>query len=195
MGSRVRSSPRHANPRELDDGALRVRRILFVCSANQLRSPLAEVLFKDLVRRKGEGDAWQVASAGVWALEGSPAASAAIRAAAARGLDLSAHTSRRLTRELLEGSDLVLVMEREHLEAVHEEWPALDGRVHLLSRMAGEAGEVDDPIGLPFERIRSLVTELERVLEAGWPRIVELTDRQENDHGRGNRRGPRERRP
>jgi len=160
-----------------------MKRVLFVCSANQLRSPLAEVLFKDLVRRKGEAEAWQIASAGVWALEGSPAAMAAMRAAAARGFNLSAHTARRVTRELLEQSNLVLVMEREHLEAIHEEWPALDGRVHLLSRMAGEAGEVEDPIGLPSERVRELVTELERLLEAGWPRIHRLASLGATDDG------------
>lgn len=160
-----------------------MRSVLFICSANQLRSPLAEVLFKELVRRKGKGEAWQIASAGVWALEGSPAALSAVRAAAARGLNLSAHSARRVTRELLEQSDLVLVMEREHLEAIHEKWPALDGPVHLLSRMAGEAGEVEDPMGLPFERVRSLVTELERLLEAGWPRILQLTGHNRADNG------------
>jgi len=163
-----------------------MKRVLFVCSANQLRSPLAEVLFKELVRRRGVTEAWQIGSAGVWALQGSPAAMAAMRAAAARGLDLSAHIARRVSREMLEQSDLVLVMEREHLEAIHEEWPALDGRVHLLSRMAGEAGEVEDPMGLPFERVRSLGTELERLLEAGWPRILQLTQRSAADE-RGKR--------
>jgi hypothetical protein len=48
------------------------------------------------------------------------------------------------------------------------------GRVHLLSSMAGEAGQVEDPVGLPFERVRGLVGELERLLEAGWPRIRDL---------------------
>jgi protein-tyrosine phosphatase len=103
--------------------------------------------------------------------------------AVARGLNLSTHVARRVTRELLEQSDLVLVMEREHLEAIHEEWPALDGRVHLLSRMAGEVGEVEDPIGLPSERVRALVIELERLLEAGWPRILQLTGHGATDDG------------
>jgi protein-tyrosine phosphatase len=160
-----------------------MRSVLFVCSANQLRSPLAEVLFKEMARRKGAEDAWQIGSAGVWALGGSPAALSAMSVAVARGLNLSTHVARRVTRELLEQSDLVLVMEREHLEAIHEEWPALDGRVHLLSRMAGEVGEVEDPIGLPSERVRALVIELERLLEAGWPRILQLTGHGATDDG------------
>ena len=154
-----------------------MRSVLFVCSANQLRSPLAEVLFRGLVRLKGRTDeAWRIGSAGVWALEGSPAARSAVSAASARGLSLSSHSARRLTRAMLEQSDLVLVMEREHLEAIHEEWPDACDRVHLLTRMAGEMGDVEDAIGMPTERIRSLVSELERLLEAGWPRILQLAE-------------------
>ena len=151
-----------------------MKRVLFVCSANQLRSPLAEALFKEMIRRRGESAAWQVSSAGVWALEGSPAALAALRAASSRGLNLSGHVSRPVTQQLLDQTDLVLVMEREHLEAMEEKFPAMAGRVHLLSSMAGEAGQVEDPVGLPFERVRGLMGELERLLEAGWPRIRDL---------------------
>lgn len=162
-----------------------MRSVLFVCSANQLRSPLAEVLFKELVRRKGQEEpAWQISSAGMWALEGSPATLSAISAAVARGLDLTSHVARRLTREMIEQSDLVLVMEREHLEAIHEGWPGLDGRVHLLSRMAGRAGDVEDPMGMPSERIRGLVTELDQLLEEGWPRILQLTRRRGTDESK-----------
>ena len=148
--------------------------VLFVCSANQLRSPLAEVLFKDLLQRRKQAAAWQVGSAGVWALEGSPAARAAVRMAAARGLDLSAHTARPVTEDLLRTADLVLVMEQEHQDALREAFPALSERVHLLTSMAGETGDVEDPIGLPLERVQRLVEDLERLLDAGWPRIRAL---------------------
>jgi len=148
--------------------------VLFVCSANQLRSPLAEVLFKDQLHRRGAGAEWQVGSAGVWALEGSPAARAALRMAAVRGLDLSAHTAQPVTEDLLRAADLVLVMEQEHQDALRETFPALGERVHLLTSMAGETGDVEDPIGLPLERVQRLVEDLERLLDAGWPRIRAL---------------------
>jgi len=150
--------------------------LLFVCSANQLRSPLAEVLFRSHLDRRGQGAAWQVGSAGVWALEGSPAARAALQTAAARGLNLAQHVARPVTEDLLRGADLVLVMEREHLEALRESFPRFGDRIHLLSAMVGEQGEVEDPIGLPLERVRSLMDELERILQAGWPRIRALAE-------------------
>jgi len=148
--------------------------VLFVCSANQLRSPLAEVLFKDLLERRKLAAAWQVGSAGVWALEGSPAAREALQIAAARGLDLSAHAARPVTEDLLRGADLVLVMEREHQDALRETYPGLSERVYLLTSMAGAAGDVQDPMGLPLERVQRLAEDLERLLEAGWPRIRAL---------------------
>jgi protein-tyrosine-phosphatase len=150
--------------------------LLFVCSANQLRSPLAEVLFRSHLERRGLGGAWQVASAGVWALEGSPAARAALQTAASRGLNLAQHVARPVTEELLRGADLVLVMEREHRDALQEAFPSFGDRIHLMSEMVGEAGEVEDPIGLPLERVRSLMDELERILQAGWPRIRALAE-------------------
>lgn len=161
-----------------------MRSVLFVCSANQMRSPLAEVLFQELVRRKGQPEGtWRISSAGVWALEGSPATLSAISAAAARGLNLSTHLARRLTRQMVEEADLVLVMEREHLEAIRDAWPDLGDRVHLLSRMAGKSDEVDDPIGLSPARVRAVVTELMSLLEAGWPRILQLTGNREPGGG------------
>jgi protein-tyrosine-phosphatase len=150
--------------------------VLFVCSANQLRSPLAEVLFRSHLERRGVSASWQVGSAGVWALEGSPAARAALHTAASRGLNLAQHVARPVTADLLRGAGLVLVMEREHLQALREAYPALADRVHLISEMVGEQGEVEDPIGLPLERMRSLTDELERILQAGWPRIEALAE-------------------
>jgi len=150
--------------------------LLFVCSANQLRSPLAEVLFRSQLERRGVGRSWQVGSAGVWALGGSPAARAALQTAASRGLNLAQHVARPVTADMLRGADLVLVMEREHKEVLREAFPAFGDRIHLMTEMVGERGEVEDPIGLPLERVRSLMDELERILEAGWPRIRALAE-------------------
>lgn len=150
--------------------------VLFVCSANQLRSPLAEVLFRSQLERRGLAESWRVGSAGVWALEGSPAARSALQTAAARGLNLAAHRARPVTADLLQQADLVLVMEREHQQAIQSTFPAWAGRIHLLRQMVGEVGEVEDPIGLPVDRVRSMYEELERILVQGWPRIRELAE-------------------
>ena len=87
-------------------------RLLIVCTANRCRSALAEVIAdRGLAER---GLAGTVASAGTAASEGAPATDGAIITARKLGLDLSAHRSQPVTRELIARSDMVLTMEPGH---------------------------------------------------------------------------------
>ena len=89
--------------------------VLLVCTANQCRSPMAEVMLADELARRGV--AAQVRSAGLGEA-GLPAADGAVRAVARRGLSLEGHRSRALDRTLLAEADLVVTMERRHVQAV-----------------------------------------------------------------------------
>lgn len=135
-------------------------RILFVCTGNTCRSPLAEALARREIRDRG----WttvDVASAGIAAWPGSPASEGSLRAAEANGLDLSGHAARLLDAELVGESDVILTMSPGHVERV----VALggDGRVDLLPRFVGEAsGGVPDPFGGDA----SVYAETYRVLES-----------------------------
>ena len=147
-------------------------RLLFVCTGNTCRSPLAEVLARKGVEARGWGHV-EVRSAGIHAHPGSPASGGSGRVAAAHGLDLSAHASAPLTPELLGWADLILTMSSRHLDAVR----ALGGgeRATLLGAMAdggekgGTGGEVPDPFGsddlIYAETFRVLEEMVERVLE------------------------------
>lgn len=88
-------------------------RILVVCTANQCRSPMGEVIARDLLRRKDLVGA--VTSAGTGALDGIEATDSAQRTVRRLGLDLAAHLSRQVTPSIVAGTDLVLAMERRHL--------------------------------------------------------------------------------
>lgn len=124
--------------------------LLFVCTGNTCRSPLAEAI----ARRELEALGWhhvRVRSAGAAAGEGQPASEGALRAAERHGLDLSTHRSSALTTELVEWADLILVMGPAHVVRVVE--LGGDERTALLTAFAeGEEGDllgvgVPDPFG------------------------------------------------
>ncbi len=93
--------------------------LLFVCTGNTCRSPLAEAL----VRREVQTRRMEVSvsSAGTRATAGVPASPLSVLAASRRGADLSAHRSRPLDPELLRGADLVLAMTQEQLRVLRTE--------------------------------------------------------------------------
>jgi protein-tyrosine-phosphatase len=121
-------------------------RLLFVCSGNTCRSPLAEVLAKHQVKELG----WtvEVRSAGVSALAGTPASSGSLDAAQRHGLDLSAHRSREVDADLIDWADLILVMSPGHLVRLAQLGGA--GKAALLDAFAeGEEGVEDVGGGIP----------------------------------------------
>lgn len=112
--------------------------VLLVCTANQCRSPMAEVLLRERLREAGVPA--ETSSCGL--LEPDiPATPEAVQTVAALGLDLSAHRSRRLDRRTVEGADLVLAMAREHLREVVVAAPDAFPRTFTLKELVrrGEA--------------------------------------------------------
>ena len=122
-------------------------RLLFVCTGNTCRSPMAEAI----ARRDLEELGWtnvEVRSAGVSAYDGMPASEGSRRAALRHGFDLSEHRTRSLTPELVGWADLILVMGPSHFVRVAE----LGGaeRTALLTAFAeGEEAEGVDGSGVP----------------------------------------------
>jgi protein-tyrosine phosphatase len=127
--------------------------VVFVCTGNTCRSPLAEALCKKLLagRLGCEPDAlpdkgFFVLSAGLSAMMGGPAAAEAVEVARQYGADLAAHQSRPLTADLAAQADYLVAMTGGHLRALAEQFPRLGVRPRLLSP-AGD--DVADPIGHP----------------------------------------------
>jgi protein-tyrosine phosphatase len=127
--------------------------VLFVCSANICRSPMAKGVFRSMVKRAGLEHAFTIDSAGTLeGHDGRPAALFAVEAARRRGYDISDHVSRTLTNEDLERFALPLGMDRGHLAAMR--WMAsrtVADRPQLLLKFAPQTGviEITDPFGGP----------------------------------------------
>lgn len=149
--------------------------VLFVCTANICRSPLAEVLFRDQLAQRGlDGAQWRVESAGTWGEDGFPASRNSCKVAQQYGLDLSQHRSRIVDADLLSQFDLILVMESGHKEALTVEFPMLAERIFLLSEMAGQIQNVEDPYGGPLSEYQATAEEMLAWIDQGWERIQRL---------------------
>lgn len=141
------------------------KNILVLCTGNICRSPIAEAV----LRARLVGAGIEVRSAGTAALVGEPADRLAVEVAHDQGLDLSAHRGQQATLPLMQGSDLLLVMTREHADWVHGRLPALRGRVHLLGRWRGE--EIADPYGDPKSAFEASISHIGLAVGDWIPRL------------------------
>lgn len=151
--------------------------VLFVCTGNLCRSPMAAAFLRRLLDQDPQRRDWRVLSCGIWTEDGRPASVGAATAMAECGLDLSAHRSCQVTAELVSQADLILGMTPHHVEALRLAFPEAAGRTYLLAEMAGESHGVADPYGLSVAEYRAAAAELSRLITAGYPRIVELASR------------------
>lgn len=124
-----------------------IRRIVFVCTGNTCRSPMAMAIFRQMA--EASGLEMEVVSAGVHAVPGAPASPGALRAAAQRDLDLTPHQANNLHQLDLQPNDLILTMTRQQRDALLSLFPKLTDRVHVLREFvnAGSRSDVVDPFG------------------------------------------------
>ncbi len=139
------------------------KQILFVCTGNICRSPMAEVIAR---ARLGEKSGWKVASAGVAAIHGEPASGEAVEVCRELGLDLRQHGSQPVTRELLEQARWIIVMTQMHREVLARRFPEYHARIRLLKSFGFPKGfeDIPDPIGSSHDVYRTVRDAIESAI-------------------------------
>lgn len=125
-----------------------MRSVLFVCTGNLCRSPMAEYLLQERFKQLKQEDI-VVESAGTIAGDGNRAAQEAVETMAAFGIDMSAHRARRLTGGMIDAADLVIVMEKYHYNSVVDLRPEAAEKTFMMGKFldGDEEMEIPDPYG------------------------------------------------
>jgi len=143
--------------------------VLFVCTGNSCRSVMAKELLEKKLKEKNRDDV-EVLSAGIMMLGGLSATEPTIELLRIEGIDVSAHFSQKVTKEMLKKSDIILVMERLHEQRALELAPEAKNRLFLLkefAKMNNSQLDIADPIGKPqefYEKTFAIIKEaIERI--------------------------------
>lgn len=133
--------------------------ILFVCTGNTCRSPMAAALFNKIAIEKNLDV--RIESAGLFANEGEGASTEAIIAMKKYDVDLMGHHSQAINSELLEKSDLIFAMTAAHKMVLA---PSAPDKTYTLCEFADIDGDIDDPFGGDVEEYEECAQEIYNAL-------------------------------
>src|SRR3974390_199387 len=152
-----------------------MKTVLFVCTGNVCRSPMAEGLFRQALRGRND---YRVLSAGLGAVEGQPPSVHAVQAVKELGIDISTQRSRMLTPELVSEADYIFGMTHSHVDTVMMLFPAAAEKTFLLREFDETLDhfekDISDPIGGSYDvyvtcrdQIEQGIASLLRFIEKG----------------------------
>lgn len=129
-----------------------MKTILFICTGNVCRSPMAEGLFREAVRGRGQ---FRVLSAGLGALDGQPPTPHSVRAMRELGIDISGQRSRMLTADLVRQADYIFGMTHSHVETIALMYPQMAEKAFLVREfdetLEPYEKDISDPIGGSYQ--------------------------------------------
>ena len=140
-----------------------MKTVLFICTGNTCRSPMAEALF---LHRFDCDEQWEACSAGIYAGAGTPASTHSIEAMHELGIDLGNHRSQPLTGKLVQQADLIITMTAGHRFEILQDFPEVGNRVFLIKSFGTSKvpTDISDPFGGSLDVYRKIRDEIDRAL-------------------------------
>src|SRR5471032_1005308 len=153
-----------------------MKTILFICTGNVCRSPMAEALFRRAVRGRGE---FRVLSAGIGAMDGHAPTQHSVTAMRELGMDISAQRSRMLTADLIRQADFIFGMTHGHVDTIALLYPPAAEKTFLLREfdetLEPYEKDISDPIGSPYE----IYVECRDQIEQGIASLLKFMEQHE----------------
>jgi len=160
--------------------------VLFVCTGNTCRSPMAEGILRSMLKQQGHDELVQVLSAGIAACPGLPASPYAVAAAAEDNLDISSHRSRLLDAQLVAQADMVLGMSPEHVEFATSLAPDPEKITTLKEFGSKQNAPLDvyipDPMGGSITMFRASYREIRHEIQRMYPELLEHIQKKRQGH-------------
>lgn len=121
-----------------------MEQILFVCTGNTCRSPMAGAILGSIIDKAGQQEEFLVHSMGVAAYDGQPASGHAIEAMREDGIDLTKHRARRITLDDIDNASLIFVMSEAHKQLLSQALPSCSEKIQVMNISDPFGGSLDD---------------------------------------------------